>query len=175
MPDNSKMPNKQDKPKNPSPNPNNPKNRNDPQRSRTTIIMVVLFVLVALFIGSQIMSMNAGNTTDSLETSEFVEAVEQDRVETVVYGGKRLHGHRQVLPRVHRRRRRVRRLQRGLRRHKHAAGADAQRRRASGWPPSAPRRSRRATWGPSTTTPASTWGPTPSARCCRAIPASTTR
>lgn len=85
MPDNSKMPDKQDKPKNPSPNPNNPKNRNDSQRSRTTIIMVVLFVLVALFIGSQIMSMNAGNTTDSLETSEFVEAIEQDRVETVVY------------------------------------------------------------------------------------------
>ena len=85
MPDNSKMPDKQDKPKNPSPNPNNPKNRNDSQRSRTTIIMVVLFVLVALFIGSQIMSMNAGNTTDSLETSEFVEAIEQDRIETVVY------------------------------------------------------------------------------------------
>ncbi len=85
MPDTSKVPDNQDKPKNPSPNPNNPKNRNDMQRSRTTIIMVVLFVLVALFIGSQILSMNAGSTTDSLETGEFVEAVEQDRIETVVY------------------------------------------------------------------------------------------
>ncbi|MCI2241260.1 ATP-dependent zinc metalloprotease FtsH [Adlercreutzia faecimuris] len=55
--------------------------------SRTTIITVILFLLVAFFVGSQFMSFSAAssNPTDNLITSEFVQAVEQDRVEKVVY------------------------------------------------------------------------------------------
>ena len=55
--------------------------------SRTTLITVALFLLVAFFVGSQFMSFNAAsnNPTDNLITSEFVQAVEQGRVEKVVY------------------------------------------------------------------------------------------
>ena len=52
---------------------------------RTTIISVILFLLVAIFVGSQFMNMQNTTKTDSLITSEFVQAVEQDRVEKVVY------------------------------------------------------------------------------------------
>ena len=52
---------------------------------RTTIISVILFLLVAFFVGSQFMNMSNTTKTDSLITSEFVQAVEQDRVEKVVY------------------------------------------------------------------------------------------
>ena len=55
--------------------------------SRTTVIAVVLVCLVALFVGSQFFSMGSasGKPTDSLLTSEFTQAVEQDRVTKVVY------------------------------------------------------------------------------------------
>ena len=55
--------------------------------SRTTVITVILFLLVAVFVGSQFMSFSAANSnpTDNLITSEFVQAVEQGRVEKVVY------------------------------------------------------------------------------------------
>ena len=54
---------------------------------RVTIISVILFLVVAFFVGQQFMVMsNASSTpTDSLITSEFTQAVEQDRVTKVVY------------------------------------------------------------------------------------------
>ena len=54
---------------------------------RVTIISVLLFLVVAFFVGQQFMVMsNASSTpTDSLITSEFTQAVEQDRVTKVVY------------------------------------------------------------------------------------------
>lgn len=56
-----------------------------PPKARTTIISVILFALVALFVGNQFMSMSNTTQTDTLITSEFVQAVEQDRVTKVVY------------------------------------------------------------------------------------------
>ena len=54
---------------------------------RTTIISVILFMIVAFFVGQQFMAMSSAGTTqtDRLITSEFVQAVEQDRVTKVVY------------------------------------------------------------------------------------------
>ena len=54
---------------------------------RVTIISVVLFLLVAFFVGQQFFSMqnSSQQPTDQLITSEFVQAVEQDRVTRVVY------------------------------------------------------------------------------------------
>ena len=61
---------------------------------RTTIISVVLFLIVAFFVGQQFMNMSSTTQTDSLITSEFVQAVEQDRVTKVVYdaGGHTVSG-----------------------------------------------------------------------------------
>ncbi len=56
-----------------------------PPSTRTTIISVVLFMVVAFFVGSQFMNMSNTTQTDSLITSEFVQAVEQDRVNKVIY------------------------------------------------------------------------------------------
>ena len=55
--------------------------------SRTTIIAVVLACLVMFFVGSQFLNMGSadGKPTDSLLTSEFTQAVEQERVTKVVY------------------------------------------------------------------------------------------
>ena len=54
---------------------------------RVTIISVLLFLVVAFFVGQQFMVMSNANSTptDSLITSEFTQAVEQDRVTKVVY------------------------------------------------------------------------------------------
>ena len=52
---------------------------------RVSIISAILFFAVAMFIGSQMMTMMNGAETDTLITSEFVQAVEQDRVQNVVY------------------------------------------------------------------------------------------
>lgn len=52
---------------------------------RVSIISAILFFVVAMFIGSQMMTMMNGAETDTLITSEFVQAVEQDRVQNVVY------------------------------------------------------------------------------------------
>ena len=52
---------------------------------RISIISAILFFVVALFIGSQMMNMANSSETDTLITSEFVQAVEQDRVQNVVY------------------------------------------------------------------------------------------
>ena len=54
---------------------------------RTTIVSVVLFMIIAFFVGQQFVSMSSSNTTptDKLITSEFVQAVEQDRATKVVF------------------------------------------------------------------------------------------
>ena len=67
-----------------------PQNDNKPQLSqpnpRITIISVVIFLLIAFFVGRQFMSLSASaESADSLTTSEFVQAVEQGRVTEVVY------------------------------------------------------------------------------------------
>ncbi|ACV21273.1 ATP-dependent zinc metalloprotease FtsH [Slackia heliotrinireducens] len=58
-------------------------NTRPPQRA--SIITIIIIFLVAFFIGSQMMNMVHGEETDDLTTSEFVQAVEQGRVENVVY------------------------------------------------------------------------------------------
>lgn len=59
---------------------------------RITAISIALFLIVALLVGRQFMTMsNAGagsQQTDTLITSEFVQAVEQDRVVSVVYDAR---------------------------------------------------------------------------------------
>ncbi len=80
--------NKQNKP---GKQPNRPKQIN--------IVTIIVFALVAIFFFSMITRMPAGSSdgitqTDSLLTSEFTQAVEQGRVETVVYdaGGETISG-----------------------------------------------------------------------------------
>ena len=57
----------------------------DPGRRRTTIIIGVIIAVVLIFLFSQFFLVNVGANTDELETSEFTTAVEQGRVESVVY------------------------------------------------------------------------------------------
>ena len=52
---------------------------------RISVISAILLLLVAFFIGNQMMTMMNAKETDTLITSEFVQAVEQDRVVNVVY------------------------------------------------------------------------------------------
>lgn len=54
---------------------------------RASIIPAILILVIAFFVGNQFFSMTSSEqtTTDALITSEFVQAVEQDRVLTVVY------------------------------------------------------------------------------------------
>lgn len=61
------------------------KKPNDPSRKRTTIIIAAIFVIVALFAVSQIFSISANESVDNLDTGQFIEAIEQGRVESVVY------------------------------------------------------------------------------------------
>ncbi len=57
-----------------------------PQRNpRNIAIWVVILCLVVFFLGSQFFAMGQSSLTDRLDTGEFVEAVEQDRVSSVVY------------------------------------------------------------------------------------------
>lgn len=66
--------------------PKDPKGMMSKPPQRIGIISTVLFFVVAFFIGNQMMQMmNGGNEVDTLITSEFVQAVEQDRVQDVVY------------------------------------------------------------------------------------------
>ena len=55
--------------------------------SRTTFITIALVAMVAFFVGSQFFTASNvdGKVTDKLITSEFIQAVEQDRVVNVVY------------------------------------------------------------------------------------------
>ncbi|MCI8425311.1 MAG: cell division protein FtsH, partial [Adlercreutzia sp.] len=67
---------------------NNSKKPTPPNTTqRTTMAMVIILLAVAFFVGSQFMRTGAvGNTvTDELITSEFTQAVEQDRVQSVTY------------------------------------------------------------------------------------------
>ena len=69
---------------------NDKNGKRDPKQStstRVTVISCILFFLVALFVGQQIMGTTSSSTTvtDELITSEFVQAIEQDRVTSVVY------------------------------------------------------------------------------------------
>ena len=75
-------------------NNNNKKSQFQQPSPRTTIISVVLFLIVAFFVGQQFMNMSSTTQTDGLITSEFVQAVEQDRVTKVVYdaGGHTVSG-----------------------------------------------------------------------------------
>lgn len=75
------MPDDQNKPQKPS---SSGKGKPDPGQQRTTFILVIVLFLVAVFIGSQFINMGSGSV-DTLETSEFVQAIEQDRVESVTY------------------------------------------------------------------------------------------
>ncbi len=67
---------------------NNKKNQG-PQRSssRTAAIAIVLVCIVVFFVGSQLFGFGSSNSTvtDTLSTSEFEQAVEQDRVTSVTY------------------------------------------------------------------------------------------
>ncbi len=76
MPDDQNKPQKPGAPKGGKPSPN---------QQRTTIILVVVLLMVAVFVGAQFMNMGTGQTTDTLETGEFVQALDQDRVTSVTY------------------------------------------------------------------------------------------
>lgn len=65
--------------------PKDPKQIMSRPPQRMSIVSAVLFFIIALFIGNQMMNMMGTQQTDTLITSEFVQAVEQGRVENVVY------------------------------------------------------------------------------------------
>ena len=79
---------------------NNKSSNKQPNRPKQiNIVTIVVFALVAIFFFSMITRMPAGTEdgitqTDALVTSEFTQAVEQGRVETVVYdaGGETVTG-----------------------------------------------------------------------------------
>lgn len=66
-----------------------PKNFKKPGNKRSNIVTIVVFVAIAIFFMTMISRMTApanGNSqTDQLVTSEFMQAVDQGRVQTVVY------------------------------------------------------------------------------------------
>ncbi len=55
------------------------------QNPRNLIIWAIAFCLIVFFLASQFFSMSQSSVTDTLDTGEFVQAVEQDRVTSVVY------------------------------------------------------------------------------------------
>ncbi|MBQ9043570.1 MAG: ATP-dependent metallopeptidase FtsH/Yme1/Tma family protein, partial [Eggerthellaceae bacterium] len=75
---------------------NNPQFKGPGNDNRNLIIWIVVFFVVALIVGQQFFAFqNAGTgnddaprTTDTLITSEFLQAVEQDRVTSVVYDAR---------------------------------------------------------------------------------------
>ena len=54
-------------------------------KKRSTIIYIVIAVLACVFIGSQFFQMNSASKYDELITSEFVQAVKEDRVVDITY------------------------------------------------------------------------------------------
>ena len=79
----------------------NKKNNNETS-GRTAIIAVAVFLIVAVLVGNQYQGLMTNGsdqrTTDTLITSEFLQAVEQDRVECCLRC-RQLYGHGHVLPR----------------------------------------------------------------------------
>ncbi len=65
----------------------NLQSREPASTQRTTMVMVIILLAVAFFVGSQFMRTGAMGTTvtDQLITSEFTQAVEQGRVKSVTY------------------------------------------------------------------------------------------
>ena len=59
--------------------------KGDSGSKRTLTIYIVIAVLVCVFLGSQFFSMNKASAYDELITSEFVQAVQEDRVIDVTY------------------------------------------------------------------------------------------
>ena len=72
---------------------NNPQFKG-PGDNRNVIIWVIIFFIVALFVGQQFLITQEGEegsqatTTDTLITSEFLQAIEQDRVTSVIYDAR---------------------------------------------------------------------------------------
>lgn len=66
-----------------------PKNFKKPGNKRSNIVTIVVFVVIAIFFMTMISRMTAPangiSQTDQLVTSEFMQAVDQGRVQTVVY------------------------------------------------------------------------------------------
>ena len=66
-----------------------PKNFKKPGNKRSNIVTIVVFVAIAIFFMTMISRMTAPangiSQTDQLVTSEFMQAVDQGRVQTVVY------------------------------------------------------------------------------------------
>lgn len=97
---------------------NNPKKPIPPASTqRTTMVMVIILLAVAFFVGSQFMRTGAMGTTvtDQLITSEFTQAVEQGRVKSVTYSAGDYTVSGTYFPADTAGRRGGRRLQRGLR------------------------------------------------------------
>jgi len=73
---------------------NNPQFKGPGNDNRSIIIWLAVFLVVALIVGQQFFlsqrgsSDEANRVTDALITSEFLQAVEQDRVTTVVYDAR---------------------------------------------------------------------------------------
>lgn len=70
-----------------TPNPKNPKNFKQP--NRTNVVTIIVFLVIGVFflfmMGRTMTSATGVTQTDELQTSEFMQAVEQGRVSTAVY------------------------------------------------------------------------------------------
>ena len=73
-----------------------PQNNKQPD-NRSVVIWIIVFFVIAMIAGQQFVSLqgSSGNgednkplTTDTLITSEFLQAIEQDRVVSVVYDAR---------------------------------------------------------------------------------------
>ena len=75
----------------------NPQFKGPNSDNRTVIIWIIVAVVLAIIVGQQFVSMQGGSasnnqnkptTTDTLITSEFLQAIQQDRVVSVVYDAR---------------------------------------------------------------------------------------
>lgn len=65
--------------------PNNKKTPPSPIKSRQSVIIAILCALTGIFIATSVMGAFGSGQVDTLETSEFVQAIEQGRVKSVEY------------------------------------------------------------------------------------------
>ena len=156
---------------------NNPKKPIPPASTqRTTMVMVIILLAVAFFVGSQFMRTGAMGTTvtDQLITSEFTQAVEQGRVKSVTYSAGDYTVSGTYFPAATAGSKAAAAFKRGLRFPERLMatehGDDGK--RSAAWPP---RRSIRPRWAKSTTTPPLTWAPIRSASFWRPTPTSPIR